>query len=81
MRLLVVGKNPEWKQEINLGKKTNQNFVQVPHARFINMLTYKAQMVGIKVIITEESHTSKCSFLDDEAIGYCQVVCRAAVYC
>ncbi|HEU4322919.1 MAG TPA: transposase [Roseiflexaceae bacterium] len=67
---LVIGKNVGWKQEINLGARTNQNFVQIPHARFINMLTYKAELVGIQVILTEESHTSKCSFLDDEPVRH-----------
>jgi len=67
---LIIGKHPEWKQDITIGKRNNQNFVQVPHARFIAMLAYKAQLVGIAVIITEESHTSKCSFLDDEKIGH-----------
>jgi putative transposase len=62
------GKNPEWKQEANMGKRTNQNFVSIPHARCIEMLTYKAQLVGIEVHITEESYTSKCSFLDNESI-------------
>ena len=33
------------------------------------MLTYKAQLVGIKVVVTEESYTWKCSFLDLESIG------------
>jgi putative transposase len=65
---LVIGKNDGWKQEISIGKRNNQNFVQVPHARFIQMLTYKAELVGIQVILTNESHTSKCSFLDDEPI-------------
>lgn len=65
---LVIGKNINWKQEINLGKRTNQNFVHVPHARFIDMLTYKARLVGIQVVVTEESYTSKCSFLDNEPI-------------
>ena len=32
------------------------------------MLTYKAKLVGIKVIWQEESYTSKCSFLDAETI-------------
>jgi putative transposase len=66
---LVIGKNPTWKQEVNIGKRTNQQFVCIPHARFINMLTYKAKLVGIAVIVTEESYTSKCSFLDNEPIG------------
>ena len=61
---LVIGKNDGWKQEANLGKKTNQNFVQIPHARFIAMLTYKAELAGITVKLTEESYTSKASLLD-----------------
>jgi putative transposase len=65
---LIIGKNDGWKQEISIGKRNNQNFVQVPHARFIEMLSYKAELVGIQVILTNESHTSKCSFLDDEPI-------------
>ncbi|NET15882.1 MAG: IS200/IS605 family element transposase accessory protein TnpB, partial [Okeania sp. SIO1H6] len=51
-------------QEINIGKRNNQNFVQIPHHKFIEQLTYKAELVGIKVIINEESYTSKASFLD-----------------
>jgi putative transposase len=62
--LLIVGKNALWKQEVEMGRRNNQNFVQIPHARFIEMLTYKAELVGIRVILTEESYTSKASFLD-----------------
>jgi putative transposase len=65
---LVIGQNDQWKQDINIGKRNNQNFVSIPHARFISMLTYKAQLVGIVVQVTEESYTSKCSFLDNEPI-------------
>lgn len=65
---LIVGKNDGWKQQIYLGRRNNQQFVQIPHARFIQMLTYKAELVGIQVILVNESHTSKCSFLDDEPI-------------
>ncbi len=67
--VLVIGKNKNWKQEINIGRQNNQNFVSIPHTRFVDMLTYKAKLVGIKVINTEESYTSKCSFLDLEPIG------------
>jgi putative transposase len=62
--VLVIGKNDAWKQEANMGKRTNQNFVQIPHARFIAMLTYKAELVGIRVEVTEESYTSQASLLD-----------------
>jgi putative transposase len=65
---LVIGKNENWKQGIRIGKVNNQNFTSVPHARFIEMLTYKAELIGIKVIITEESYTSVASFLDGDFI-------------
>ena len=65
---IIIGKNERWKQNINIGKTNNQNFVFIPHARFVSQLQYKAQLAGIQVIITEESYTSKCSFLDNEPI-------------
>jgi putative transposase len=65
---LIIGKNDGWKQEISLGKRTNQNFVFIPHAQFIDLLTYKAHLAGMQVIVTEESYTSKCSFLDGESV-------------
>jgi putative transposase len=65
---LCIGKNPLWKHEVRMGKRNNQNFVSVPHARFIEMLAYKAELVGIQVCITEESYTSKASFLDADPL-------------
>lgn len=65
---LIIGKNPFWKQEVRMGKRNNQNFVQIPHARLIDMLTYKAALVGIQVELQEESYTSKASFLDLDPI-------------
>jgi len=66
--MLVIGKNLQWKSEINLGNKTNQNFVSIPHARLIEMLKYKAELIGIKVIEQEESYTSKSNFLNLDPI-------------
>jgi putative transposase len=66
---LIIGKNEGWKQAIRLGRRTNQAFVFIPHARFVEMLRYKAELVSIRIIVTEESYTSKCSFLDLEPIG------------
>ena len=51
------------KPSSNLGKQTNQNFVSIPHARLIEMLDYKARLVGIEVIVQEESYTSRANFL------------------
>jgi len=67
---IVIGKNPLWKQESEMSKRNNQQFVQFPHARVIEMIEYKAQELGVKVILQEESHTSKCSFLDLESIEH-----------
>ncbi|MCM0590905.1 MAG: transposase [Gloeotrichia echinulata CP02] len=66
--ILVIGHNIQWKQGINLGKKNNQQFVNIPHERLIKMLTYKAQLKGIKVIITEESYTSQASAIDGDVL-------------
>ena len=65
---VVIGKNELWKTNINIGRKNNQSFVNIPHSRFIHMIEYKCKMIGIDVIITEESYTSKCSFIDFEPI-------------
>ncbi len=65
---LVIGKNVGWKQKIELGKRNNQNFVQVPHSLLIELITYKANGEGISVIVTEESYTSQASFLDEDII-------------
>lgn len=64
----VIGLNKQFKTEINIGSKNNQNFVSIPHSLFINMLTYKCKLEGIDVIVREESYTSKCSFLDGEKV-------------
>ena len=65
---LVIGYNEEWKQNINIGKKNNQTFVNIPFYTFIKQLEYKCKLEGINIILTEESYTSKCSFLDNETI-------------
>lgn len=56
---IVIGHNKGWKQEVNIGKRNNQNFVQIPINKFISMVQYKGRLVGINVIIVEESYTSK----------------------
>jgi len=65
---LVIGHNKKWKQGTKLGRKNNQNFVAIPFNKFIDMLTYKCQLVGISVHIVDESYTSKASFLDRDFV-------------
>ena len=64
---IVIGNNKRWKQKSSMSKQVNQSFVGIPHMKFIQMVQYKAQNVGINVILTEESYTSGTSFLDNEA--------------
>ena len=64
---IVIGKNKNWKQKSKMSDKNNQNFIQIPFARFIELIKYKAEESSIKVITTEESYTSGTSFIDDES--------------
>ena len=50
---VVIGKNDNWKQGANIGKKNNQNFTQIPHYKLIQQITYKCQLAGVKVIETD----------------------------
>lgn len=63
---VIIGKNDDWKQRINIGKRNNQSFYAIPHEKFISKVRYKCENYGIQFIETEESYTSGTSFLDDE---------------
>jgi putative transposase len=65
---VVIGINRNWKDSISIGKKNNQNFLSLPHSKLFNLIKYKCEMVGIKVIEQEESYTSKCDSLAIESI-------------
>ena len=65
---IFIGNNTGWKHEINLGKKNNQNFVNIPHTKLFQQLLYKGALKGIEVIFTEESYTSKASFFDKDEL-------------
>ena len=66
---IVIGYNKEWKQDTNMGKVNNQNFVNIPFYTFISMLEYKSELKGIAFKTITEEYTSKCSFIDEEEIG------------
>ena len=65
---IVIGKNDGWKESSNMGRINNQNFVSIPYNMLIDQIEYKSSLVGISVVRTEESYTSKCSFLDLEKV-------------
>ena len=63
-----IGHNNGWKNEVEMGKRNNQNFVSIPYSSLINMLRYKIEEKGGVLIELNEAYTSKCSFLDNEEI-------------
>lgn len=65
---IVIGKNKGWKQKSNIGKVNNQNFIQIPHALLINYIKTLAEKIGMQVVETDESYTSKASFVDMDQI-------------
>ncbi len=73
---IVIGNNKNWKHKVELGKKTNRSFVQIPYSMLINQLKYKAQDAGIKVMVTEEAYTSQASFIDNDVIPEFKKDCK-----
>lgn len=65
---IVIGLNKGWKQNINLGKKTNQKFVDIPFSKLIDKIAYKGKLIGINVVTIEESYTSKIDHLAFEPL-------------
>jgi len=65
---IIFGQNKEWKQGSNIGKKNNQNFLNIPHSTLIEYISYKAKLNGINFKIQEESYTSKTDSLSLEPI-------------
>ena len=65
---IFIGNNIGWKNGIKIGRKNNQNFVNIPHTKLFNQLLYKGLLNGIEVIFTEESYTSKASFFDKDEL-------------
>jgi len=63
---VVIGYNPQWKQQVNLGKKVTQMFVTIPFLKIINQLKYKSEEQRIQIVLIPEDYTSKSSFLDNE---------------
>ena len=63
---IFIGNNNGWKKGIKIGKRNNQNFVNIPHTKLFNQILYKGLLNGIEVIFTEESYTSRASFFDKD---------------
>ena len=60
---IIIGYNKGWKLEVNLNKKTNRTFYEIPFNRLIMKLKNK-----LDVKTREESYTSKCDALGKEEV-------------
>jgi len=65
---VVVGYNPTIKQNVNLGTRNNQNFVQIPHHLFRLKLKSQCERNGLTYVEQEESYTSKASAIDGDPL-------------
>lgn len=76
---IVLGYNEGFKCESNLGRKNNQTFTQIPYYKIRKYFEYKMALLGIKLVIQEESYTSKASFWDKDYIPTLEEVKSAQV--
>ena len=65
---IVVGYNASWKQGVDMGKKNNQNFAQIPFNKLISAIENKCVKEGVRFLKQEESYTSQASFLDRDPL-------------
>ena len=61
---IIFGWNVGQKDGANMGAKTNQKFVQIPTGRLKERIKQLCEQYGLQFIETEESYTSKASFMD-----------------
>ncbi|MBC7414073.1 MAG: IS200/IS605 family element transposase accessory protein TnpB [Herminiimonas sp.] len=69
IEVIVIGKNARWKDEVDMGRQQNRRFCQIAHARLIEFIRYKAQLLGMAVVTVEESYTSRTSFVANETLA------------
>ncbi len=65
---VIFGWNKGQKDSANMGSKTNQKFVQIPTGRLKDRIAQLCEQYGIKFVETEESYSSKASFVDNDSL-------------
>ena len=65
---LVIGWNEGFKSNANIGRVNNQKFVQMPLGKLKDRLAQLCDLHGIRFQETEESYTSKSSYLDGDSL-------------
>jgi len=69
LKRVVAGRNKDWKQAVDMGRKGNQLFTFIPHGKLVEALRSKCRRAGIEFVETEESYTSKTDPIAAEAMG------------
>jgi len=67
-KFIVIGYNVNWKNKVNMGRKMNQKFYNIPYAKLIDKLRNKSKKCKKEVILINEAYTSKCDGLAKEEI-------------
>lgn len=65
---VVIGNVSKSNNKINLGKRNNQNFVNISLGQLIGKLKYKLEAHNINIKVVDESYTSKASFIDNDKL-------------
>lgn len=65
---LICGYNETFQRGSAIGKRNDQNFVNIPFGRLRDKLSYLCELNGITFVKQEESYTSKASFWDKDEI-------------
>ncbi|HBL14070.1 MAG TPA: transposase [Cyanobacteria bacterium UBA11162] len=65
---IVLGWNEGFKCNANMGRVNNQKFVQIPLGKLRDRIEQLCNLHGIRLVITEESYTSKASYLDGDSL-------------
>ena len=68
--VFIVGYNPNWKDKVDIGKKNNRIFYQIPYKKLLDKLRDKLTDINKKLILVKESYTSKCDGLALESINF-----------
>ncbi|MGT2492294.1 hypothetical protein ACU4GD_21570 [Cupriavidus basilensis] len=66
VQVIALGQNKGWKVESNMG--VTQTGAWRALTRLIEMIRHKAEALGMVVVTTEESYTSKTSFVSNEPL-------------
>jgi putative transposase len=70
---IIIGYNTGWKTKVNIGKKNNRRFYEIPYTRLMYKFIQKAKNIKKQITITKESYTSKCDSLNLEKINYHEI--------